>query len=608
MSIADQRPREPGLTPLRQALRKCYPALWGVGLFSGLINVLALTGSLYMLQVYDRVLTSGSVPTLIVLTIAMVGLFAAYGLLDWVRQRILVRVGNRFDTTLHEQVFDAQLAIPLRAGHDGNRVQPISDLDTIRGFLSGAGLTAFFDVPWLPFYMIIVYYLHPWLGILATVGAIITIAITLVAEGMTRGPARKATESVIARRIYGDAGRRNAEVVRALGLSERIGAIWSNYSTRYLEDQRNISDIVGASGVISRTLRMILQSLILGLGAYIVLRGEATGGIIIASSILTARALAPIDIVIANWRGFMAARQSWTKLNNVLSNLRIRQEAMQLPRPRKVLQVEDIAVAAPGSQKVIVQGVSFSLQAGNGLGIIGPSASGKSSLVRAMVGVWAPGRGKVRLDGAALEQYDPSDLGRDIGYLPQDIELFDGTVADNISRFAENPDATTVLNAAEAAGVHQMILRLPDGYHTRVGEGGVALSAGQRQLVGLARALYGDPFLVVLDEPNSNLDADGDTALANAIRSVRARGGIAVVVAHRPSALVNIDQLLYMANGAMQAFGPRDEVLAKVTQASQQAAQAGQARPDQAAQPSRQESIPAKAASTTVIPLHERRP
>ena len=605
MSIADQRPREPGLTPLRQALRKCYLSLWGVALFSGIINVLALTGSLYMLQVYDRVLTSGSVPTLIVLTIAMVGLFTSYGLLDWVRQRILVRVGNRFDATVHEQVFDAQLAIPLRSGHDGNRVQPISDLDTIRGFLSGAGLTAFFDVPWLPFYMVIVYYLHPWLGILATVGAIITIAVTLIAESLTRGPARNATESVIARRIYGDAGRRNAEVVRALGLTERIGAIWSSYSTRYLEDQRRISDIVGASGDISRTLRMILQSLILGLGAFIVLRGEATGGIIIASSILTARALAPIDIVIANWRGFMAARQSWSKLNNVLSNLRTKQDTMQLPRPRKTLRIEDIAVAAPGSQKVIVQGVNFALQAGNGLGIIGPSASGKSSLVRAMVGVWAPGRGKVRLDGAALEQYHPSDLGRDIGYLPQDIELFDGTVADNISRFAENPDPTVVLNAAEAAGVHQMVLRLPDGYQTRVGEGGVALSAGQRQLVGLARALYGDPFLVVLDEPNSNLDADGDTALANAIRSVRARGGIAVVVAHRPSALVNIDQLLYMANGGMQAFGPRDEVLAKVTQANQQAAQA---RPDQAGQSPRQDQpAPVKAASPTVIPLHEHR-
>lgn len=604
MSIADQRSREPGISPLRQAFRKCYPALWAVALFSALINVLALTGSLYMLQVYDRVLASGSVPTLVLLTVLMVGLFTTYGLLDWVRQRILVRVGNRFDNNVHNQVFHAQLAIPLRAGHDGNRIQPISDLDTIRGFLSGTGLTAFFDMPWLPFYMIIVYYLHPWLGILATVGAIITVAVTLIAEGLTRAPARKATESVIARRIYGDAGRRNAEVVRALGLSERIGQIWSNYSARYLDDQRHISDIVGASGVVSRTMRMILQSLVLGLGAFIVLRGEATGGIIIASSILTARALAPVDIVIANWRSFMAARQSWNKLNNVLSNLKSQDEAMQLPRPRKELAVEDLGVAAPGGQKIIIQGINFKLQAGNGLGVIGPSASGKSTLVRALVGVWAAGRGKVRLDGAALEQYDPADLGRDIGYLPQDIELFDGTVAENISRFAENADPTVVLNAAEAAGVHQMILRLPEGYRTRVGEGGVALSAGQRQLVGLARALYGDPFLVVLDEPNSNLDADGDAALANAIRSVRARGGVVIVVAHRPSALVNIDQLLYMVGGVMQAFGPRDEVLQKVTQAAQRQ----RPEPQQPAAPAAGQQPAAKPGTQTVIPLHERRP
>lgn len=612
MSIADTRPREPGITPLRQAFRKCYPALWAVALFSAIINILALTGSLYMLQVYDRVLPSGSVPTLIMLTILMVGLFASYGLLDWVRQRILVRVGNRFDASVHDEVFRAQLAIPLRAGPDGNRIQPVSDLDTIRTFISGSGLTAFFDVPWLPFYMVIVYWLHPWLGILATVGAIVTVVFTLVAESLTRAPQRKAAESIIARRIYGDAGRRNAEVVRALGLNDRIGAIWSNYSQRYLDDQRHISDIVGASGVLSRTMRMTLQSLILGLGAFIVLRGEATGGIIIASSILTSRALAPVDIVIANWRGFMAARQSWTKLNNVLGNLRqAKTEAMALPRPRKTLQIEDLAVAAPGTQKVIVQGVNFTLQAGAGLGVIGHSASGKSTLVRAIVGVWNPVRGKVRFDQAAVEQFDPAALGRDIGYLPQDIELFDGSVADNISRFDENAEPGAILSAAEAAGVHQMILRLPDGYRTRVGEGGVALSAGQRQLVGLARALYGDPFLVVLDEPNSNLDGDGDTALANAIKAVRARGGIVIVVAHRPSALVTIDQLLYMNGGQMQAFGPRDEVLAKVT-----GGQGGQGNPQQrpaaqaGGQPAAAAGQPASGdgRSHTVIPLHDRRP
>jgi PrtD family type I secretion system ABC transporter len=551
---------------LRKAFRSCAGALLGVGVFSGVINLLGLTGSLYMLQVYDRVLPSRSIPTLVALTIVMVGLYAAYGLLDFVRLRLLVRIGNRFDRRMHHQVFAASLLLPLKTGQEGNRIQPIRDLDQIRVFVAGSGPTAFFDIPWIPFYLFVIYMIHPALGILAAAGAGAIVLLMLAAEMLARRPARSATESVIARSSYAEAGRRNAEVIRAMGLSGRFSSMWSEQSLRFLDDQRRISDTVGATGALSRTLRMVLQSLMLGLGAYLVIHGEATSGIIIASSIMLTRSLAPVDIAIANWKSFISARQSYARLDRTLESAATGREPMALPRPCHSLTVESLSVAAPGQQKPVIQNVTFSLSAGAGLGVIGPSASGKSSLVRALVGAWSSLRGAVRLDQAALDQWDADALGRDIGYLPQDIELFEGTVAENICRFDRNADPLAIVAAAQTAGVHHMLLRLSDGFQTRIGENGAALSAGQRQLVGLARALYGDPFLVVLDEPNSNLDSDGDIALATAIHAVRQRGGIVIVVAHRPSALANIDQLLVMAGGVMQAFGPKDEVLAKVSQ------------------------------------------
>jgi PrtD family type I secretion system ABC transporter len=568
------------------AFRQCAGAFLGVGLFSAVVNILALTGSLYMLQIYDRVLPSQSVPTLVGLTIVMAGLYAAYGLLDFVRLRILARIANRLDRNLHKQAFAASLLLPLRMGPEGNRIQPIRDLDQVRGFISGTGPTAFFDLPWIPFYLIVIYILHPVLGLLATVGAVVIVMLTLFAELLGRAPARRAAESVVARKIYADAGRRNAEVIQAMGLGGRFGRVWSRQSERFLDDQRKISDVVGGMGALSRVLRMILQSLMLGLGAYLVIAGEAPAGVIIASSIMLSRALAPVDIAIGNWKGFIAARQSYRQLKATLKALAAAGKPMALPRPTQTLAVEGLTAAAPGQQKPIVQNVSFTLEAGAGLGIIGPSASGKSTLVRALTGAWPALRGSVRLDHAALDQWDIEALGRDIGYLPQGIELFEGTVAENISGFDENADPASILAAAKAAGVHKMILHLSDGFQTRVGEGGMALSAGQRQLVGIARALYGNPFLVVLDEPNSNLDAEGDIALATAIRAVRQRGGIVIVVAHRPSALANIDQLLVMAGGMMQAFGPKDEVLAKVTRVAAETPADGR---------------------MTVVPLHERR-
>jgi ATP-binding cassette subfamily C protein len=576
-------------------LRQCMGAFLAVALFSGLINLLGLTGSLYMLQVYDRVLPSHSVPTLVVLSIAMVGLYVFYGLLDLVRLRLLVRIGKRFDHRLQPSVLALSLALPLRAGPEGSRIQPINDLDQIRNFIGSTGPTALFDLPWLPLYLFGIYLLHPWLGLLATVGAVVSILFTLLAEALSHAPARRVSVSAFARRQMADAARRNAEVVRALGLGPRIGAMWQKKSTSFLADQLRISDVIGATGALSRTWRLILQSLMLGLGGYLVILGEASAGVIIASSIMLTRALSPVDIAIANWRAFSAARQSYGRLKKFMRSTADPQPILDLPRPKSALQVEGLFVAAPGQQKPIIQNISFALGAGTGLGIIGPSASGKSTLARALVGAWAPLRGKVRLDGAALDQFDVAALGRDIGYLPQDIELFEGTVADNISRFAEEPDSAVVLAAAEAAGIKNMILKLPEGFQTPIGEGGTALSAGQRQLVGLARALYGDPFLVVLDEPNSNLDADGDIALGVAIRSVRERNGIAIVIAHRPSALLHLDQVMVLAEGAVQAIGPKEEVLARMTRA------APQPRPDPAAAQTAEERSP------IVVPLHERR-
>jgi len=471
-----------------RALRQCGGALAGVGVFSAVINLLGLTGSIYMLQIYDRVLTSFSAPTLIVLTIAMVGLYVVYSLLDIVRLRLLVRIANRIDRSLHDQVFATSVALPLRSGQDGNRLQPIADLDQIRAFISGSGPSALFDLPWLPVYLVVIYLLHPLLGLLAIFGALASVILTLAAEYLARAPARRAGESIINRRLQADAARRNAEAIRAMGLTDRMGLIWSGISDRFLDDQRRVTDIVGATGAASRTWRLILQSLMLGLGAYLVIGGEASAGIIIASSIMLARALQPIDVAIANWRSSAGARQSYRRLNKLLRAASPRPTQLALPRPRHRMSVEDLAIAAPGQQRPILHDVSFSLAAGSGLGIIGPSGSGKSTLVRALVGAWVPLRGRVRLDEASMDQWNDAALGRDIGYLPQDIELFDGTVAENIARFDPDADPEAILAAADAAGVKQMVLHLPEGFQTRLGEGGAVLSADQRQLVGLARA------------------------------------------------------------------------------------------------------------------------
>ena len=523
-----------------------------------------LTGAFFMLQIYDRVLPSRSVPTLVALAILVAVLFAALAVIDMIRSRILVRIGASLDNALSARVYDSVVRLPLKMGSRGDGVQPLRDLDAVRAFLSGPGPTALFDFPWLPLYLIVIFAFHIALGIAAIVGAIVLITLTLFTEALSRKPMKAASAFAQTRSGLAEASRRNAEVLAAMGMAGRINARWGEANQAYLMSHQKASDVAGGFGSVSKALRMILQSAVLGIGAYLVIHEAASAGIIIAAAILVARALAPVDLAIANWKGFLAARQSWRRLNQLLTMLPARETPMALPAPTASLTVEHASAVPPGGQKPVVQNVKFKLASGQGLGIIGPSGSGKSSLVRLIVGVWHPAQGQIRLDGAALDQWSPEALGRHIGYLPQDVELFSGTVAENISRFEPNAASEDIIAAAQAARVHDLILSLPKGYETEIGEQGHILSAGQRQRVALARALYRDPFLVVLDEPNSNLDSEGEEALTQAISGVRKRGGIVIVVAHRPSALASVDLVLVMAKGSAVGFGPKDEILSKV--------------------------------------------
>ncbi len=559
--MANQAPR----SEIAEALKACRSAFLGIGLLSGVINVLYLTGSFFMLEVYDRVLPSRSIPTLIGLIIITAILFGFLGVLDLIRGRVLVRIGSSIDEALSPRVYDTVVRLPLKTRVGGDGLQSVRDLDQVRSFLSGLGPVALFDLPWMPLYLVICFAFHVWIGVAAVVGALILVGLTLMTEIFSRGPAKEASTHAASRNALAEASRRNAEVVQAMGMGRRLYAIWGEVNAKYMESQRRASDVAGGIGSISKVMRMAVQSAVLGVGAYLVIQQQATAGVIIASSILTARALAPVELAIAHWKGFLAARQSWKRLSDLLAKLPAFGDVMKLPRPAATITVESVSVAPPGVQKIVVQDVSFALKAGHGLGVIGPSASGKSSLARALAGVWTPLRGKIRLDGAALEQWVPEELGRHVGYLPQDVELFAGTVAQNISRFEVDPPPETVIEAAKAAGVHELILRLQDGYETQIGEGGAVLSAGQRQRVALARAMYGNPFLVILDEPNSNLDNEGELALTQAILTMRSRGSIVIIVAHRPSALASVDQVLVMAEGRLQAFGAKEEVLAKMT-------------------------------------------
>ena len=549
---------------LSEALSTCKSAFLSIGLFSGLINVLMLSGAFFMLQIYDRVLPSRSVPTLVALVILVGLLYAFLATLDIIRSRLLVRTGRTIDDAMSPRVYDAIVRAPLKLRCKGDGLQPLRDLDAVRGFLSGPGPTALFDLPWLPLYLGIIFAFHPALGITALVGTLVLVTLTLMTEAFTRRSLTAASGFATTRQGLADASRRNAEVVAAMGMAGRLGSRWAEVNQNYLANHQQISDVAGGFGAVSKALRMMLQSAVLGCGAYLVINEVATAGVIIAAAILVGRALAPVDLAIANWKGFLGARQSWKRLTELLQVLPAHGSPMALPAPSDSLLVQHASAVPPGATKPVVLDANFELKSGQGLGIIGPSGSGKSSLVRMIVGAWPPARGRVRLDGAALDQWSSEALGHHVGYLPQDVDLLSGTVAENIARFEADADPQEIIAAAKKAVVHDLIVTLPQGYDTQIGDEGRVLSAGQRQRIALARALYRDPFLIVLDEPNSNLDADGEAALMKAIKGVRERGGIVIVVAHRPNILLAVDNVLAMGGGKVLSFGPKDEVLGEL--------------------------------------------
>ena len=544
----------------RQAVRACRGSLLMTGFFSFFINLLMLSIPLYMLLVYDRVLTSGNTSTLLALTLLVAGLLVILGLLEFLRSRILVRVGGRIDGLLNRRIFDAFMQRPLLTGSDKGE-RPLQDLSSFRDFLAGQGPLALFDAPWTPVYIGLLYLFHPWLGHVAALGALILLTIAGLNELATRRPLAGAASLLERGRVLASAGQRNAEVLGAMSLLSGLRERWLWYHRSAQSAQGRASDRAGVFIAASKTLRLGLQAAILGTGALLVIEQAITPGVMIAASIIMGRALAPVDQAIGSWRHFAAARAAFRRLDLLLRQAAAPTPRITLPDCRGHLAVEALYAGPPNARKPLLTKISFEVLPGQVLGIIGPSSSGKSTLVRLLTGIWQPQHGSVRLDGATLAQWGPEQLGRVIGYLPQDVELFSGSVRENIGRFAEVADDKAVVQAALHAGVHDMILRLPEGYDTQIGEGGSRLSGGQRQRIALARALYGDPQLVVLDEPNSNLDATGEAALTQAILGMKHRGRTVVVVAHRRSAISVMDKILMLDRGQQWAYGDREEVM-----------------------------------------------
>lgn len=543
-----------------EALRGTRTLFVSLALFSCFVNILMLTGPLYMLQVYDRVLSSRSESTLVALTVLIAALYGIMGLLDYARGRIAARVGALIQTRLDPKVFEAGLSRALVSGERGKPWSGLRDLEAVQKFMASPVLFAIFDIPWTPLFVFAIFSFHPALGWLAVGGGLLLVAITLANQMMTRRSTVEATATAMVSDGFAETVRQQAEVVQGLGMRRAVLSRWQRNRNRALHANLSSADVVNQFSTLSKTLRFFLQSAMLGLGAYIVLLGEMTPGSMIAGSILLGRALAPIEQLIGGWPILSRARSGWAALKDSLAKGGSARPPMALPAPRARLQLTGVTVIPPDQQRPSLRNVSLRLEPGQALGVIGPSASGKSTLARTLAGIWRPVGGAVRLDGAELDQYG-DDLGRYIGYVPQDIALFDGTVAENIARLEPSPDAEAVVRAAKMAGAHDMILKLPEGYDTQIMVGGARLSGGQRQRIALARALYGEPALVVLDEPNSNLDGEGGEALMHAIRQLKADGRIVVIMAHRPAAISECDLLLVVSDGVVQAFGPRDEVL-----------------------------------------------
>ena len=541
-----------------------------LGYFSFLINILGLTSSFFMLQVYDRVIPSHSIPTLIAMGVLAGLLYALYGFLDVIRARLLVRLGSLAEQALSADVFRTVSGLPLKLVTANDALRPVRELDQIRSFLSGAGLATLFDLPWLPVYLIICFLLHPFIGWLALISMLLLGALNAGAAMATQRLSKQLAEATVRRNRIGEAAHRNAELLASMGMSAETARLWEVASQEASATSRKISDLTGAYAGLSKIVRNVVQSAALGVGAYLVIEGQLSGGSIIAGSIVVARALAPVEQMIAQWRGMLQAYQSWKRLGKLTCEFPEDGDRTALPPPTRTLTVEGVSVGAPGRRTATISNVSFKVDAGSVVGIIGPSASGKTTLARAVAGVWPLLRGRIALDGAGLDQWTGTARGRHVGYMSQVSEFFPGSIAENIARLNEEASDDDVIAAARAAGAHDMIVALPDGYSTVLDEDGT-LSAGQRQRLALARALFGEPFLVILDEPNSNLDGDGEIALSAAIASVKQRGGIVLVIAHRSSILSEVDHLLVIEQGMAKAFGPRDAILNSMRQQHQRA-------------------------------------
>ncbi|MBC56811.1 MAG: type I secretion system permease/ATPase [Confluentimicrobium sp.] len=550
-----------GLRELRAARRSGAGLFAAVLVFSTFVNLLMLTAPLYMLQVYDRVLSSRSEETLLALSILVAFLFLIMGLLDYARGRVMARAAARFQSLLDGRVFSAvlrQAALAKGAQSSGNGLR---ELEAVQRLMGSPALMAFFDIPWTPFFLFAIFMFQPWLGVLALGGGVTLVIIALLNQIRTRNPVLEAGAAAAQADHMAGQLRSEAETVRSLGMQGAAFSRWQQARLRAQQLQLSASDGAGGFSVLTKTLRMFLQSAMLGLGAFLVLQGQMTAGGMIAGSIMLGRALAPVELAISQWALLQTAVKGWRSLGELLSDVPQEAPRTALPRPKAKLDVQQLTVVPPGEHQASLRMVSFSLEPGTAVGVIGPSGSGKSTLARALTGVWRPAGGRIRLDGATLDQYDPDVLGSHIGYLPQRVTLFDGTIAENIAKLALQPDAEKVVAAAKKAAAHDMIVQLPDGYDTRVTTAGGRLSGGQIQRIGLARAMYGDPVLLVLDEPNSNLDNEGSQALNSAIRQMKAEGASILIMAHRPAAIQECDLLLVLDGGTRKAFGPRDEVL-----------------------------------------------
>lgn len=550
-----------GVDELRAVLKSSAAGFIAIGLFSFFVNLLVLTGPLFMLQIYDRVLSSRSEATLVALTGLIIGLYLVMGVLDHIRSRVAARIGARFQARFDKRVFNAVLDRTALHAQGISTVTGMRDLDAIQKVLSSPAVFTVFDIPWTPFFIFVIFTFHPWMGLLGVAGGLILVALTWLNQNGTKEDQERA---MIAGRQSDEMTQtlqKESDTVRALGMRRSVASRWQLLRDNALEANIRYSDSNGFYSIASKTFRVFLQSAILALGAYLVLQNEITAGAMIASSIIIGRALAPIEGAIGHWALIQRAVQGWRQLSELLTRVPEDDPRTALPKPRAILDVEQVTVVPPGEKVATVRMLSFELRPGQALGVIGQSASGKSTLARVLTGIWPPAGGKVRLDGASLEQYGTDGLADHVGYLPQDVVLFEGTVAENIARMALDPDPAKVVEAAKKAGAHDMILRLPDGYDTKLPAMGGRLSGGQKQRVGLARALYGDPVLLVLDEPNSNLDAEGSMALNLAIRNMKAEGKSIVIMAHRPAAIEECELILIMENGQRLAFGPRDDVL-----------------------------------------------